>query len=62
MVNCIKRIVDEHPEFYLDEIQMSLCIRLKVFVSQSTIWRVLTEKLEYSLQVCYESARQQSEI
>jgi len=51
MVNCIKRIVDEHPEFYLDEIQMSLCIRLKVFVSQSTIWRVLTEKLEYSLQV-----------
>ena len=58
MINCIKRIVDEHPEFYLDEIQMSVCIRLKVFVSQTAIWRVLTQQLECSLQVYCESAIQ----
>ena len=60
-VQCVQGIVDEHPEFYLDEIQMAVCSRLKIFISQTTLWRVLTEKLDYSLQVCYESAIQQNE-
>jgi len=61
VVQCVQGIVDEHPEFYLDEIQMAVCTRLRVFISQTTLWRVLTVKLDYSLQTCYESAIQQNE-
>ena len=62
LVNSVKRIVDEHPEFSLDEIQMSVCAHLKVYVPISTLWKVLSEKLNYSMQICYESAAQWNEI
>ena len=32
LVNSLKYIVDEHPEYYLDEIQMTICASLKVYV------------------------------
>jgi len=61
LVKTIKEIVDEHPEYYLDEIQMALCSRKKVYISCSTIYRTITEKLNYSMQICYESAAQKNE-
>jgi len=61
LVQCLESIIEEHPEYYLDEIQMAVCVRQKVFISQTTLWRILREKLDYTLQVCYESAKQRSE-
>ena len=61
LVQCVKEIVDEHPEFYLDEIQMSICTRLQVYLLVSILWKVLSEKINYSMQICYESAAQRNE-
>ena len=54
IISSIKRIVDNNPEFYLDEIQTSLCVTCHVHLSLTTIHRILQDKLGYSLQVCYE--------
>ena len=62
IIASVKRIVDDHPEFYLDEIQTSLCITCHVFLSLTTIHCILKEKLGYSLQVCHEAARQRNEF
>ena len=56
-----KRIISEHPELYLDEIQLEVCLRMNVHLSISTIYKALVEKLGYSLQVCYKSAAQRNE-
>ena len=61
LVRCIKDIVDEHPEFYLDEVQATICTRLSLYISISTIYRILKDKIGYTLQVCYESAAQRNE-
>jgi len=61
LVKTIKEIVDEHSEYYLDEIQMALCSRKKVYISCSTIYWTITEKFNYSMQICYESAAQKNE-
>ena len=61
IIQCIQDIVDEHPEYYLDEIQTSLCSNMSIFISISTIHRILTDKLGYTLQVCYEAAAQRNE-
>uniref|UniRef100_A0A7S3V5Z9 Tc1-like transposase DDE domain-containing protein n=1 Tax=Chaetoceros debilis TaxID=122233 RepID=A0A7S3V5Z9_9STRA len=61
IVQCLKLITEEHPEFYIDEIQMAVCVQKRVFISEATLTRVLKEKLGYSLQVCYDSALQRSQ-
>ena len=48
IVQCIKSIVDEHPEYYLDEIQMAVCVHVKVFLSRTTLWHVLTDMIGYA--------------
>ena len=57
----LKRILDVHPEFYLDEFMEELASRTGVYYSISTISRTLRQKLNYSLKVCYERATQQCE-
>ena len=62
IISSIKRIVDNNPEVYLDEIQTSLCVTCHVHLSRTTIHCILQDKLSYSLQVCYEAARQRNEF
>ena len=62
IISSVKHIVDEHPEFYLDEIQTSLCVNSHVYLSLTTVHRILKEKLGYSLQVCHAAARQRDEF
>ena len=45
-----------------DEIAEELGKELEIFLPLSTIYRTLTDKCNYSLQVCYESAKQRDEI
>mmetsp|Transcript_5987 Transcript_5987/g.9075 ORF Transcript_5987/g.9075 Transcript_5987/m.9075 type:complete len:119 (-) Transcript_5987:228-584(-) len=40
---------------------MSICTRLQVYLPVSTLWKVLSEKINYSMQICYESAAQRNE-
>ena len=47
VIAAVKTIVDEHPEFYLDEIQSSLCVSARVFLSLTLINCILKEKLGY---------------
>ena len=62
IVDALVQIVDEAPELYLDEIAEDLGKTLGVYLPLSTIYRTLTEKCNYSLQVCYESAKQRDEV
>ena len=62
LLSTLKAIIEEDPELYLDEIATELARRTKVFVPISTLHRILRIKLGLSLQVCYESALQRSEI
>ena len=62
LLSTLKVIIEEDPELYLDEIATELERRTKVFVPISTLHRILRIKLGLSLQVCYESALQRSEI
>ena len=50
--NILKSIVDEHPEFYLDEFVKEMLQRTGYVFSIPTIHRRLKE-IGYSLQVCY---------
>ena len=61
IVQCLKLITEEHPEYYMDKIQMAVCVQKKVFLSTATLMRALKDKLGYSLQVCYDSALQRSQ-
>ena len=62
VVDTLRIIVDTAPELYLDEIAEELGVRTGTYLPMNTIQRVLDEKLDYSLQVCYESAKQRDEI
>ena len=57
----IKECLDEHPEYYLDEFQSLICKHLHLYISIPTIYRILVDKLGYSLHVCYEAAAQRNE-
>ena len=57
----LKRIIDNHPEYYLDEYAEELAHRTNATFSLSTISRILKEELGLSLQVCHEVARQRNE-
>ena len=54
----LQAIVEEHPEYYLDEIAAELGLRTRCYLSYSTLWQTLKNKLGYSLNVCYEAAAQ----
>ena len=62
VVESLRTIINEAPELYLDEIAEELASRTNIFLPHSTIHRILHEKLQYSLQVCYESAKQRDEM
>jgi len=58
----LKQIIDNHPSWYLDEIQAALLLRNggKRF-APSLIWKKMKIELGYSLQVATIQARQQEE-
>ena len=62
VVQAVKQIVDSHPEYYLDEIVSKLAEEQHVHLSMSSVERILHTKLDYSLQVCYESALQRDQL
>ena len=62
IIATLKQIIDEKPELYLDEIADKLVEERNCYLSMSTISRVLKNQVGYSLQVCYEIARQRDEV
>ena len=58
----LKDIVDENPNLYLDEIAFLFGIKTGKYVHYSTVWRCITEKLEYSTKVLQTVAKQQCEV
>ena len=50
-LNAMKRIVDNYPELYLDEIQDHFLAATGKWASPTSIWRCLHRQLGYSLQV-----------
>ena len=58
VVEALRTILEDHPEYYLDEIADKLLNTTGKHLSISTIYRTLIEKLQYFLRVCYESALQ----
>lgn len=62
IVQQLKEIVDDNPEFYIDEIAEELVKKTGVYLPLSTIYKTVRHKLGYTLQVCYESAKQRDEL
>ena len=62
IVETLRSILDNYPEYYLDEIAEKLGIRTGFYLPIPTIHCVLKVKLQYSLQVCYKSAKQRDEV
>jgi AcrR family transcriptional regulator len=60
--DALRRIVDEHPDLYLDEYQNLFCATRGRFYSPSTIWRHLFAEVGYSLKVTVLKARQRDEV
>jgi transposase len=57
----LKKIVDEHPDLYLDEIQSRFYASTGRFFSATTLWRKLHEEVGYSLKVAVDKAKQRDE-
>ena len=57
----LKMIVDENPDAYLDEITMYFGRETGKFFHQSTIWKYMTNNLNYTLQSLTRRALQQDE-
>ena len=62
IISSLSTIIDESPELYLDEIAEELAINTGVHLPLSTLYYTIKHRLNYSLQVCYESAKQRDEI
>ena len=62
IIAAVNNIVEESPEYYLDEIMQKLAEDTGVYLNPSSIHRILTEKLNLSLQVCVEVATQRNEL
>ena len=60
-IYALKDIVNENPNYYLDEIALALLIKCGKFVHYSTLQRYITINLNYSLQMITTSAKQQCE-
>ena len=57
----LKRIVDENPNYYLDEFAFQFGMITGTFVHHSKIRRCLVERLGYSLEVLKTIAKQKCE-
>ena len=57
----LKMIVDENPNYCLHEIALVFEIDTGKFLQPTTIWRYMTEWLEYNQQVLTTLAKQQCE-
>ena len=62
IVNAVNDIVNESPEFYIDEIMQKLAEDTGVYVPATSVYRILREKLGVTLQVCVEVASQWNEL
>ena len=62
IVSTLQTIVDTNPEYYIDEIAEELVKHTGVYLPFTIIYTTLKEKLNYLLQVCYESAKQRNEL
>ena len=62
VVNVLKTILEKNPEYYLDEIAEELVKETGIYLPFSTIYKTIKDKLNYSLQVCYKSAKQRDEL
>ena len=58
----LKGIVDENPNYYLDELAFLFGMSTGKFVHYSTIRRCLVDKMGYSLKVLQTIAKQQCEV
>ena len=54
----LKGIVDQNPNFYLDELAFLFCMTTKKIVHYSTIRRCLVQKLNYSMKVLQSLSKQ----
>jgi len=61
-LKALRKILLKHPEYFLDEFVRDLYADTGVLFHPSTVWRVLTRRLGYSLKVYSEIASQRSEI
>ena len=62
IISALSTIIDESPELYLDEIAEELAINTGIHLSLSKLYCTIKQHPNYSLQVCYESAKQRDEI
>ena len=62
IINAVSNIVQESPEYYLDEIMQKLAEQTGTYLTASSVHRILTQKLNLSLQVCVEVATQRNEL
>ena len=60
IINGVRNIVEESPELYLDEIMEKLAQDIGVYLPHMAVYRILTDKLRTSLQVCTEVATQRN--
>ena len=58
----VKAIVDENPNYYLDEIAFLFGMQTGTFVHHSTIRRYLVDRLGYLMKVLQTIAKQRCEI
>ena len=58
----LKGILDKSPSLYLDEIALIFGMETGKYIHHTTLWRYITENLNYSLQCLNEKALQQSEV
>ena len=62
IVSTLNSIVDKNPEFCIVEIAGELVKHANVYLPLSTIYKVLKEKLNNSIQVCYKSTKQRNKL
>ena len=58
VVECLKEIVGDNSEYYLDETTFELGRQTSTYISLSTVQTILLAKLDYSLHVYNEIATQ----
>ena len=61
VITALQDIINISPELYLVEIAEELGKATSVYLPYNTIRYVLHHRLNYTLQVCYELAKQQDE-
>lgn len=58
----LQNVINRRPWLYLDEIREELSLLSGVYVSCSTIWKVLTKEMKHSLQIAQFAAKQQNDL